>query len=59
MTKMCRFRRARCYRASCSFIDSMGNVGVCELHPNPNGFLMRRRVVPVVRSIWNKHTGGF
>jgi len=45
----------RCFHSSCSFIDSMGNVRVCFLHPNGNGFFKRRVVVPSLCSPFSKH----
>lgn len=46
MVKYCHFYpERRCYRSSCSTFDSAsGSVGVCGLHPNPDGFLLRRKV---------------
>jgi hypothetical protein len=34
---------------------SSGDVGVCPLHLNPYGFFMPRRVVPILRSVFDKH----
>jgi hypothetical protein len=46
MPKMCKYRpNKRCYHDSCDFIDNMGNVTVCPLHPDPNGYLTVRKVV--------------
>jgi len=43
--KMCAYNLTkRCYHSTCSIIDRYDNVSVCRLHPNPFGFLMRRRV---------------
>jgi len=44
MVKICRFNpRIRCWHFSCDFVDSMGFVRICKHHPNPSGYLMRRR----------------
>jgi len=44
--KVCKYHPdKRCYHSSCDFIDAMGNVVVCPLHLNPNGYLTPRKVV--------------
>ena len=60
MLKMCsRHPERRCYHnLNCSFIDGLGNVGICPLHDNPSGFFARHKRVPILRSIWNKHSRG-
>jgi len=56
MPKMCRFNpRVRCYHSICSSLDSMGNVVVCSLVPNPDGFFMHKKVVPILRGVFDKH----
>jgi hypothetical protein len=41
--KFCRFYRCkRCFHESCSWIDSNGNVKLCNLHRNPFGRFTRR-----------------
>jgi len=56
MVNMCRFDSSkRCYWSGCSSLDSMGNVVVCSLVPNPDGFFMERKIAPVHVSVWSKH----
>jgi hypothetical protein len=56
MPKMCRFNpRVRCYHSSCSSLDSMGNVVVCSLVPNPDGCCLPRRVGLQLRGVFDKH----
>lgn len=51
--RMCRYHvDKRCYHSSCSLIDEFGNVSACSLHPNPEGFFRRRKVVTVRVSIF-------
>ena len=56
MSKSCRFYpERRCYRSSCSVFDSVsGSVGVCSLHPNKDGLLMRRKIRPSCVSIFSR-----
>jgi hypothetical protein len=55
VTKICRFDGKICRFASCSYVDSMGNVRACSRLKNRSGFhALRRQVSPVV-SIFNKH----
>lgn len=56
MVKMCVHRPdLRCYHSGCSSLDGMGNVVVCSLVPNPDGYCLPRKVVVVPVSVFNKH----
>lgn len=57
MMRFCRWTGKFCSHGSCDFIDSTGQVCVCDFHRNPLGRFMRRLVrirdnSPVV---YNKH----
>jgi hypothetical protein len=59
--KVCKYHPDKlCYRSSCDLIDDMGNVSVCFLHPNPDGFFMRKKLSGSSRSfhVFNKHLKG-
>jgi hypothetical protein len=61
MPKMCKFDSSkRCYWGCCSSLDSMGNVVVCCLVPNPSGSFMRKKLCGSPRSfhVFNKHLHG-
>jgi hypothetical protein len=54
--RMCRFDFSkRCFWSDCSSLDSMGNVVVCSMVPNPNGRCVRRRVGLRLRGVFDKH----
>lgn len=44
-----------CLFPSCNFIDSCGNVQICEHIRNPSGFHRRRMIKPVLVSVMSKH----
>lgn len=42
--KCCYHPRLACFHhGHCGFIDSIGNVSVCRVHPNPDGFFLPRK----------------
>jgi hypothetical protein len=50
--KRCRFDSSRrCWHDSCDFVNDLGNVCLCPLHRNPDGFCMPRKVVLVSDSV--------
>jgi len=58
MVKRCIYDvELRCYHnGHCGLFDcSTGNVTCCGCHPRPFGFMMSRKVIHVLGSIWNKH----
>jgi hypothetical protein len=56
VVKWCRVSPdVRCYKSSCSSLDSMGNVVVCRRVRDLDAFHTSRRVAPVHVSIFSKH----
>lgn len=54
--KRCKFDSSKpCWHSSCDWIDSMGNVDVCPLVPNPDGRFVRRRVGFELHGVFDKH----
>jgi len=48
--KFCFYRLDKCcFHVSCDFLDALGNVRLCNLHPNPKGRFAPRIVKEVKR----------
>lgn len=58
MRRCIHYPSRRCSNKSCSLIDTIGNVSCCCVHPNPDGFFVRRKVGVVLRPIFSKHLKG-
>lgn len=53
--KICCWDGGFCPYGSCSWLDGMGNVVLCDRHRNPSGYFMRKLPVPILVSIFDKH----